>query len=447
MIYSPYDGPTGMPKLSFGEGAGKVLQSYSFSSSVNDPKGAFSLTFYPDDDNGLYKDKSIFDMIEEMDIVRIYEQTYEKGNYPYAAYTGVIRKKKLVAQMTDNGPRRSIVVSGHSIAGLVHEFYISLDTQAMEITQQIANSKQIEIELTTKLLRSGNKPIKVAEAINIIWKGFLELSSKYGKLSNPKAAKIIEKWMGENPFDIDDSSFFYPIGSAFYGQNTKNFYSVIESLVSRPVYEIFPYTGKGETRVKIRIVPFDSDKWSKLNPDNKTIDPVLLKSFDIVQSDEEVYTVFFSYLDGYPVQMDKALILSTQRVKGLPEVVLNEEKFGIYGYRPLYLSFHGYYKSIGEDTTTSEELTKLNKRLMEWFGNLEKMYTGSITMSTDVYSEMPNAGEKIPFLGGEFYVVSSEHRWNYGGNPETTLAISRGGDYSGGSFKELKDVAKRYQEL
>jgi hypothetical protein len=63
-----------MPKLSFGVGAGKVLQSYSFSTSVNDPKGAFSLTFYPDDDNGLYKGKSIFDMIEEMDIVQIYEQ-------------------------------------------------------------------------------------------------------------------------------------------------------------------------------------------------------------------------------------------------------------------------------------------------------------------------------------------------------------------------------------
>jgi hypothetical protein len=220
------------------------LQSYSFSTSVNDPNGAFSLTFYPDDDNGLYKDKSIFDMIEEMDIVRIYEQIDEKGNYPYATYTGVIRKKRLIAQMADNGPRRSIIASGHSIAGLVHEFYISLDTQAMEITQQIANSRQIEIELTTKLLRSNNKPIKVAEAIDIIWKGFLDLSSQYGKLSNPRVAEIIKKWMGENPFDIDDSSFFYPIGSAFYGQNTKNFYSVIESLVPSPVYEIFPYTKK-----------------------------------------------------------------------------------------------------------------------------------------------------------------------------------------------------------
>jgi hypothetical protein len=138
---------------------------------------------------------------------------------------------------------------------------------------------------------------------------------------------------------------------------------------------------------------------------------------------------------------------AAMRLKGMPEVVLDEEKFGIYGFRPLYLSFHGYYKSKEDDATTGDELTRLNKNLKEWFGDLEKMYTGSITMSTDVLNEMPNAGEKIPFLGGEFYVVSSEHRWNYGGNPETSLAVARGGDYSGGSFKELKDVAKRYQEL
>jgi hypothetical protein len=450
MIYDPDDGPSGKPKLSFGAGTGKVLQAYVFSYSVNDPKGAFSLTFYPDDDNGLYKDKSIFDLIEEMDIVRIYEQMDEKGSYPYAAYTGVIRKKKLAAQMTDNGPRRTVVASGHSIAGLVHEFRLSLDTQAMAITNEIANNNQIETELTIALMQNDNKPIKVADAIKIIWDSFLNLSTKYGKLSNPKVAEIIKAWIGENPFNVDDSSFYYPIGSVFYGQNTKNFYDVIESLIPRPVYEIFPFIDDKDgykTKIKIRISPFDTDPWKGLNPKGKKIEPVLLKSFDIAQSDEEVYTVFFSYLDGYPIQQDKALMLAAMRLKGMPEVVLDEEKFGIYGFRPLYLSFHGYYKSPEDDTTTSEELTRLNGKLKGGFGNLEKMYTGNIVMSTDISKEMIYAGEKIPFLGGEFYVVSTEHRWNYGGNPETSLAISRGGEYSGGSFKELKDVAKRYTVL
>jgi hypothetical protein len=437
-----------MPKLSFGAGSGRVLQSYVFSYSVNDPKGSFSLTFHPDDDEGLYKDQSIFDKIEEMDVVQIFEYIDKTGNYPYATFTGVVRKKRFVIQNTDDGPRRSIVVTGHSIAGLVDEFYLSMDINAMAITREIANDRQIEIEVTQALMKNDNKGIKVSDAINIIWKSFLDLSNKYGRLSNVKTAEIIKKWMGENPFDVDEKlTFFYPIGSVFHGQSTKNFYSVVENLVSRPVYEYFPYIEKGKTKIKIRMSPFDADSWEGLNHTDKGINPVLLKTVDIAQSDEKVYTVFYSYLDGYPMQMDKALRLSTQKATGMPEVVIDEEKYGIYGYRPLFVTFHGYAKSPEDDTTTGEELLKLNNKLKKWFGKLEKMYSGSVTMSTDIHTEMPQAGEKIPLLGGEFYVVTSEHRWNYGGNPETALSVSRGGKYIKGSFDELKDIAKRYKEL
>ncbi|GHU88640.1 hypothetical protein FACS189476_06100 [Spirochaetia bacterium] len=428
-ILNPDDGPTGTPKLTFSLEKGKVLQSYTFTNSVNDPKGSFSLSFYPNDDYGLYKDQAIMDMIEEMDIVQIFEFIDDKGAYPYPTFTGVIIKKLYSLAKIGDDTQRRVSITGYSIAGLIQEFRISLDAQAMEITDEIANNNQIEIELTQALMSSDNKGIKVSEAINIIWKSFLNLSTKYGKLSNPKVAEIIKTWIGENPFDVDDSSFFYPLGNVFYGQNTQSFYDVIQHLIPRPVYEIFPFTDKGETKIKIRVAPFNSDKWDGLNPKDKFINPVLLKSCDISQSCEEVYTVFYSYLDGYPMQMDKALMLSAKKLKGIPGVMVDEEKFGLFGYRPLFLSFRGYSKSMEDDTTTGEKINELNQTLKAWFGNLEKMYNGNITMSTDISTEPPCAGEKIPFLGGEFYVVSSEHRWNYGGNPETALAISRGGIY------------------
>jgi hypothetical protein len=82
------------------------------------------------------------------------------------------------------------------------------------------------------------------------------------------------------------------------------------------------------------------------------------------------------------------------------------------------------------------------------------MYTGSITLATKIERSDQEkewilcAGEKISFAGGEFYVIASEHRWNYGGNPETVLSISRGGKYdAGGSFSPLVNVAKCYQEF
>jgi len=64
-IYSPDDGPEGESKMEFGPGRRTVLQSYAFSSSVNDAKGVFTLTFYPAEDKPLYRDDPIFDRIEE----------------------------------------------------------------------------------------------------------------------------------------------------------------------------------------------------------------------------------------------------------------------------------------------------------------------------------------------------------------------------------------------
>ena len=37
-----------------------------------------------------------------------------------------------------------------------------------------------------------------------------------------------------------------------------------------------------------------------------------------------------------------------------------------------------------------------------------------------------------------------EHTWNFGGNPETKLTVSRGGDYSKKKFAQLKGITKRY---
>ena len=99
------------------------------------------------------------------------------------------------------------------------------------------------------------------------------------------------------------------------------------------------------------------------------------------------------------------------------------------------------------DPGTGDRLHKLNKKLRSWFGNMDKKYSGSITMATDLSKDMPQAGEKVQFLGGEFYVVDSEHTWNFGGSPETKITLDRGGDYSSGEFLELKDITLRYQEF
>jgi hypothetical protein len=442
----------GALKLKFDTSNKKVLQAYSFGASVNDARGHFSLTFHPDEAD---YSNPIFDQIEELDIVEIYEsrnhfkqyridmgRTLERQVLP--TFTGIVRKKKYASQIGENSVTRRLVVSGNSIAGLISEFSMSMDLTAQVITEEMASQENVSKSLTISLI-TKNEPLKVKEIIKTIWEEFLKLSTRYGKLSNPLIAEILKDQMGDDLFDIDgELTFQYPLGCVFNGKNATSFWDIVEGIIPSPVYERFAYMDRttGKIKIKIRECPFDPESWESLKYVNQKkkdrildcydIPARLVKSMDIEQSDDEVYTVYFSYLDGYPLQMERAIILQKQdqESKSMPALVVNDEKYAKYGYRPLFVHFIGYGKSEKEDDTTTEEnLQSLNKKLMDWYGNLEKMYNGSLILSTDLSMDMPQAGEKIAFLGGEFYVVDSEHSWNYGENPQTTLSISRGGIY------------------
>jgi hypothetical protein len=437
LIYSP---DSGVLKLDFNILGSTALQSYEFSTSVNDAMGEFSLKFYPDDEKLANMGISIFDEIKIMDIVRIYET---KNKDEYADFTGVVRQKKYVVQMTNNGPRRSIVVSGHSIAGLVSEFKISLDLQAMALTEQTAETKSLSIKLTSELLKEN--PLKIKTLVTKVWEHFLELSSQKKKLSNCDIAEYITRWMGEGIFEFDKSEFPYPLANVFNGENTENFFDIISGIVSSPIFEIFPQTKEGITKIIIRRAPFDDDTWKKLEP--KQINPVFVKGFDVSQNDNDVYSVYYAYIDGYPIQMDKSIILGTVEAKGVPGVVVDAGKFGRYGYRPLYVSLHGYGYTSKHNEDSAEGIKDYSQSLMKWFCHNDEFYSGSITMETDISNPMPQPGERVAFLGGEFYVNAVRHTWNYEGSPETTLSVSRGGDYTEEGFKPMTDIAGRYREF
>jgi hypothetical protein len=441
-IYAPM---SDKPKLQFDYLNWKGLQSYSFKTSVDDAKGNFSLTFHPDQAGS---DTPIFDQIKILDIVEIYEsKNHFKKSSP--TYIGVIRSKKYASQIGGTSVNRKLVITGHSVVGLAAEFCMNMDTSAQVITDTLAAQENISKSLTTSLLE-GNEPLKLEEVIKKIWDEFVKLSTQYGKLSNPAIYKILSKW-SRDFFDIDKKiTLNYPLGCVFDAKSTKGFFDLVESIIPHQVYEKFAYMDRvsGKMRLKIRECPFDYDQWVKLkNHDCYEIPLRLVKSVDVEQNDNEVYTVFFSYLDGYPIQQLKAIVLGKQNQdsKNEPALVHDDKKYSLYGYRPLFVTFIGYSKDEGdEDTTTEEKLQKLNQRLMNWYGNMELMYSGQLTLSIDLSMDMPQAGETIAFLGGEFYVTSAEHKWNYKGNPETVLAISRGGNYTSKSFKELKYWGRNY---
>ena len=445
-----YDPKSDNEKLYFSTAGKKVLREYSFKTSVDDVRGQFSLTFYPDEYDG---SDPIFDQINILDIVEIYEsKNHFKQYYEGSAmtkkilptFTGVVRSIKYASQTGGTNVTRRLVVSGHSVAGLVADFYMNMDTSAQVLTEEMASQENVAKSLTISLQEKGNEPLKLEEVIKKIWDEFVKISSQYKKLSNPDVYEILTKWAGDF-FDIDtEITLNYPLGCVFDAKTTQGFFDIVEGLIPYQVYEKFACMDRstGKMRIKIRECPFDEDKWPEIEyADRKIKDgeiPIrLMKTLNIEQNDKEVYTVFFSYLDGYPVQAQKALILAkqNQESKSAPALVQDDEKYSRYGYRPLFVHFIGYSKAEGKDDTSTEgKLQKLNQRLLDWYGNLDLMLNGQITMSTDLSMDMPQAGEKISLLGGEFYVSAAEHRWSYKGNPETMLTITRGAEYQNGKF-------------
>jgi len=61
----------------------------------------------------------------------------------------------------------------------------------------------------------------------------------------------------------------------------------------------------------------------------------------------------------------------------------------------------------------------------------------------------PWFGERIRFLGGQFYVEKIEHNWNYGESMKTDLSLTRGYVYDGygKQLKKLDDFGRKLNAI
>lgn len=442
------------------------LQSYQFSLSKSDVNGSFSLTFFPNK----IGEQTIFDKIQILDIVEIYENRIENGSSLLSTFNpsrrknspvfiGIVKSKKYVAQVTDGGIVRRLQVSGISAAGLVSQFYLNLDSTAMILTKQIKETTNLRTKLTAEIA-GENKPIK--DVITKVWDFFCELAKTNGTVA---IKTLIDGTNISGIFDCDNSPIYYPFANLALGEQTQDFYSLIGGLTPEPIYERFATMDyvSGKMKIVIRQVPFRDEgaaevyKNSKGKPVNwkgvfnRDLRSNEVKSIDLTVSDKEVYTVFFSYLNGYPIENDKLMkLIALGDEKGNPMLTFDDKKYQTYGYRPLIATFNGYDKSKkADDKDTESNLAKINKNMREWFGNLDRMMSGSITLAMTYNDDKPiMPGEVIGFLGGQFYVEGISHAWNYGQGGDINLSVSRGGDYDkGGKFHPFSGISEKINLL
>ena len=257
---------------------------------------------------------------------------------------------------------------------------------------------------------------------------------------------LIDLWFGKdaNSYIVTSGdSFAYPISSNLFTSGKINIIDYLKKLIPGPIYEIFCFIDSmDQLKLNIRKVPYDNPKASY------TINPTHLTDYTLTRNCEEVYTAFFTYLEGTELSPDFYMHLAAGEgeLKGYNFAQPNKDKAAKYGYQLLTCSFVGY-NSKNNAKTNKQIIQELNKDLEKWFSNLDEMYTGDFTLVNVTKEKHAKIGEWLGFAGGLYYVTTEKHSWTYGDNPMINYQVIRGGEYPQGNFKPINRLSAVYKEF
>lgn len=430
---------------------GANIVSYNFSKSVNELSGDFSIVIKDDEDG------NFIDSIQPLDVVTINESHILENDIDFY---GVVTRVSFSAMA--NGFQRQISISGKSIDYLFEYLTISEDVTAMGLAGKNLNAEVENVKLKLAIIDSNNssvekkyKPGHIVEVANTVFDTFSNIAqNKVSELSNTDVINIINYFYKDEKFTstTKDLTFKYPISNnMFGGGNEVNIYNYLRNLLPQNVYEIFGTIIDGQPKIMIREVPFEKEDWSKLN--NKYfIDPSTLVNYTVTKSIDEVYTAFYSYLSNSPFSMEWYQRTGVN-TNGSPTNVIAADKRKKYGFKLLSTNFVGFTET---NLNLEDVFKELNQKLCHFYSCLDEMYDATITVVTRAgvnYKDIPHIGDKVNFLGGEFYVTGEEHTWNYGSSGKTTYHCERGGiydstrDWESGFFKGIPAITKRLKEL
>lgn len=434
-----FEGGALAEKMSFSGGNGRgCLTSFSFSRSVRG-EGSFSLRLKESAGNPAERDSeaSSFDAFRTMDVVRIYEKDYPEGEKP--CFSGVVHGKQVSASVGGDGKvRKETVVTGSGVFSLFGLFRINLDSNAAA-SADVNLSSWNERFKTDFFETEGDKirAVTVDRIAQSLWQDFREIASgKAAGLSNVLAGNIIDAvYPHDNQYAFCRNEAYYPISTDIWSETEIDYLSQLRKLLPSATYEIFGQCTDGTETFVIREKPFDPEVWSALKC--RDADMSAVTDYDFSLSDDEVYSVFFSYVHGSPLDPEWYRKSSADAGGQYPGIYLDQEKIGKYGYRVLVQSFSGYHDAGGKDSSAGEDLLakaeSLNRRLACWYSHLDEFYSGRLKMAHVFPSQsgLPACGEKIRLMGAEFYVTEEKHSWTYGRPVSVEYTLERGGVYNG----------------
>lgn len=418
-----------------------ALTSYGYRKSVHDFSGNFSITITENNDNFIGN-------VLPLDIVRIFNS--DKNENP--DFIGIITNVTYTSRA--NGSRIS-TITGRDIAYLFEFFTISFDSVAMSCVNKFADATSTNLAFKFTL-NNSDKNVQILDAIKNAYSYFVEIANNNGELSNTSIQNEISLWFGDDFVEVPDNvSFLLPISSNIFGMTLANFPEYIRNLLPDNVYEFFSVIKDGNPILICREKPFDLsddtankawvESWSKLAITK--IDPMYLTDYTLTRSIDEIYTAFLPYVEGATQSADFYAKIAS--LNGYQGVKINQEKRNKYGFKFLQTNFIGFNTENADNNsaidTVSKNMGNLSERMNNWYGRNDEFYNADINC---VYNgNVAKVGERLSFLGGEFYVTDEEITWRYGSSPTVKYACERGAVYNGDTVTPLNNFSKKLSEV
>lgn len=428
-------------KVTFSEKDIDSLLSYSYSRSLDDISGKFTIRFkdviQEANENSGKINGSIYDNLLPFDIIYIKRNLNQKD----VDFIGILHSKQISASIGSDGKvHKEVSISGSSILSIYNDFYINLSVIGTTATSTDAanfNLKNTFFTVDKNNNQISLKAKKMDEVVLSIWEDFKNYAGNLCNVSNIDLLKIIAKL--NLSIECQNIDCKYPIATNLYNNGEIRFISMLQALFPTGAYEMY----EENTKLKIREVPFRKKDWKELDKVHcYEINPTRLIEYDFTQSDSEVYTVFMADVEGLK-EIDTSYNHAKRSAtsKGFIRVQENKENVRKYGYRLCNISFLGYTQNpnIKEENIFDQ----LNLDLKEMYENVHNMFNGRIKVVDSETS--PTIGEKINFSikykGNEqttsFYINSENHSWSNGSTPTVDYTISRGAVYDmSGKFEK-----------
>lgn len=412
--------------ISTGTGIGysTACVSYTYGESISSPDGDFSITLTLEiDESG----KTWYDRIYKRDLVFFKE-------YGKVRYVGYVTNRRYQSRMSEKGPQRAITISGKNVGALLLSFSIVTDLHILSANRTAeTESKQFMASIASEVEENQN----LSNLIVQIKDAFIKMSEAIGGSQNKGIKAIIDKYIDFSSGLDSNLKSQYPMALSLFRMGENNLWDIMNSLLAPPFHEFFGrwvYSTEQSCKYEmvLRQAPFDSIDWMNL-PITKIPDdlpPVFLQDYDIGDSDEEVKTMYGCFLPGSGISKEKALTLD----EFSHTMKKDSNKWPTYGYRPLFVELDFYNRDPENNFQSAASLMgDLSNKLYDWFQNNADFVTGTVSLmciENSDYTKFPRIGEKLGFLGGEFYIEGVRRSWQYMEAHVTTLSISRGYIYS-----------------